>query len=135
MSKGRAVTPLLLGGFFVFAATMTALVALTMLAPGAVTDAIWTWKQAEHEELLALRPWIGWAFAALSAVFVAASYGAFARKRWAWPLAVVIFVANGLGDALQFFRSAFVEGAIGVTVTTAIVYLLTRPQRRALFDR
>ena len=43
------------------------------------------------------------------------------------------FVANGIGDIAQLFMGRVLEGAIGVTVSGAIIYYLTRPKVRAAF--
>jgi len=49
-------------------------------------------------------------------------------------MAIAIFAANGLGDTTTIITGRIWEGLIGVTVTVAIVFWLTRPQVKAAFQ-
>jgi hypothetical protein len=131
----RAVTPPVLGAFFVFAAAMAGFAAETLLEPGGPLDPVWRIKPAEHAQLLAMGPLVGLGFSALSVVAVIGAVGAFQRRRWGWWVAVLGISANGLADAARGLAGARLEGLIGVTVAGAIVWWLTRPRVRALFDR
>ena len=113
---------------------MCALAGASLLSPSGPLDWIWRWKPAEHEQLLRLGPAAGAAFLGLALVMALASIGAFARRRWAWPLALAIFAANAIGDAARIPSDAVAEGLIGVALTAAILWWLTRPAVRALFD-
>jgi hypothetical protein len=67
-------------------------------------------------------------------VFVAASAGCLLRRRWGWWLAIVIFAANGFGDAVQLATGHVLEGAIGVAVAAAILFYLTRASVQQAFS-
>jgi hypothetical protein len=129
----RPATPILLGAFFAFAAIMACLASLSLLLPDIPLGLIWSFKRAEYAQLLALGPWVGWAFLLLAIAATLASYGSFRRRQWGWVLSLAIFAVNGLGDAIRLMTGAWVEGLIGVCVTAAIVVWLTRPSVRALF--
>lgn len=129
----RAWTPVLLGGFFAFACVMCALAGTSLLTPGGALDWIWLGKPEEHGLLLALGPRVGWGFLGLALAMAAASYGTFRRRRRGLWLAMAIFGVNAAGDAARIFSGALWEGVIGVAVTAAILWWLTRPRVRALF--
>jgi hypothetical protein len=129
----RPVTPVLLGGFFVFATTMCLIAGLSLLTPSGPLDWIWRVKPAEHRELLQFGPIVGIGFLGLALVMAAASIGSFTRRRWGWRLALLVFVANAAGDAARMPFGAVWQGLLGVAVTGAIVWRLTRV--RADFDR
>lgn len=130
----RALAPPLLAAFFAFATTMTALVAMTLLAPGGGADAIWKVKPDAYAQLLAFAPASGWAFAALSVLMAATCVGCFTRRNWGWMLAVGVIAANAIGDGVRIASSPL-EGSAGVVIAGAILYWFTRPTTRALFDR
>ena len=113
---------------------MCALAGTSLLTPGGPLDSVWRVKPAEHRQLLELGPAAGAAFLGLALVMGLASFGAFARRRWAWPLALAIFAANALGDAARIPSGAVAEGLVGIGVTAFILWWLTRPSVRALFD-
>jgi len=114
---------------------MCGLAGASLLTPGGALDWIWLRKPAEHELLLALGPRIGWGFLALALAMAAASFGTFRRRGWGLWLAMAIFALNAAGDAARIPSGAVLEGMIGVAVTAAILWWLTRPKVRACFER
>jgi hypothetical protein len=134
-SGPRPVTPALTGAFFALAFLLTGLAGVTLTFPGGPLDWIWRFKSIEHDQLLRMAPLVGYGFLALSIIMAAASVGAFGRRCWGWMLAVAIFGVNGVGDAVHMASGALLGGAIGVAAAGAILWWLTRPRVRALFDR
>ena len=134
---GREVasTPQVLGVFFAFATAMCALAGLSLMTPDGPLDAIWGWKPDEHARLLALGPAVGAGFLLLALAMATASFGNFARRRWGWRLAMAIFTVNALADAARVPFGGPWEGLIGLTVTAAILWWLTRDRVRRSFDR
>ncbi|MEP6967010.1 MAG: hypothetical protein ABI906_02915 [Pseudomonadota bacterium] len=122
-----------MGLFFALAMVLTAAAGASLLSPNGPLDVMWRLKPSEHAILLRMGPLVGIGFIGLSAAMMATSVGCFARRRWGWGLAVAIFVVNGLADAARVLGGAPVEGALGVTVATLIVWWLTRPRVRRLF--
>jgi hypothetical protein len=114
---------------------MCVLAGASLLTPGGPLDWIWRAKPDEHRQLLEMGPAVGAGFLGLAVVMALASLGSFARRRWAWPLALAIFAVNALGDAARIPAGALAEGLIGIAVTAAILWWLTRQPVRALFDR
>jgi hypothetical protein len=131
----RPVTPILLGAFFVFATAMALLAGITLLIPGSPLDVAWRIKRSEHAQLMAMGSWVGWAFLVLATTAGLASYGSFSRRPWGWRLALAILCVNGAGDAIRAAGGAWLEGLVGVGVVIVIVWWLTRPQVRALFEQ
>lgn len=114
---------------------MCALAGTSLLTPGGPLDWIWWIKPGEHRQLLELGPAVGAGFLGLALVMAMASFGSFARRRWAWALALAIFAVNAFGDAARIPFGALAEGLVGLAATGAILWWLTRPSVRALFDR
>jgi hypothetical protein len=107
---------------------------VTLLAPGSPLEAIWRWKPDEYRQLLALAPWTEAGFLGLTAAMAFAGYGTFRQRRWGLRQAMPIFAANALADAIRIPFGAPREGVIGVAVTGIILWWLTRPKVRALFE-
>jgi hypothetical protein len=131
----RAVTPVALGVFFTLSTLICAAVSATLLAPNTPLDAMWALKPAAHQDLLLLRPASTAGFIVLTLAMASAAWGCFGRKRWGRILALVIFALNGLGDAARALTGGLVEGLVGVAVAAVLLWWLTRPRVRALFDR
>jgi hypothetical protein len=129
------LTPLLLGAFFGFATIMCLIAGVSLLTPSGPLDWIWSVKPGEHAQLLRLGPWVGIGFLLLAIVMASASIGSFARRHWARGLAIGIFIVNALGDAARIPFGAAAEGISGLAVTGVLIWWLTRPRIRALFDR
>lgn len=134
-SARSPVTPVATAGFFALASLITLAAGASLLAPGAGLDWMWRIKPAEHAQLLAMGPLAGLGFLGFSAVAAATSVGLIRRRRWAWRLAIAIFVLNGVSDAARIPFGAVAEGLLGVVITSLIVWWLTRPRVRALFTR
>ena len=94
---------------------------------------IWLTKPEAHGDLMLLRPASTIGFLTLSAAMGFAAVGCMRRKLWGWTLAVAIFATNGLGNAIHAATGALAEGLLGVAITLAILWWLTRPNVRALF--
>ena len=129
------MTPAAAGGFFALASAITLVVTITLLRPGGPLDGVWRVKPAAHAQLLAIGPLAGLGFLGFSAVAAATSLGCFQHRRWAWRLAIAVFVLNGLSDAARIPFGAVAEGVLGAAATGLIVWWLTRPGVRALFPR
>lgn len=131
--KWASLWPPALALFFLFATLMVIAAALSLLAPGPLADRFRSIKPNEHQALVAIAPWSGFFFLALAPVMAAAAYGSFRRQRWGWRLAIVVLATNGLGDLIAPLAGAPAASLVGVAVTAAILYGLTRPAARARF--
>jgi hypothetical protein len=131
----RAFDVSLIAIFFGAATVILIAAGLALLLPGTAAEIVWRLYPARQALLMPYREWLGPGFLALSAVMAAASFGCFARRRWAWGLAVAIFAANGIGDIAQLAMGHVVEGGIGVAVTAAVLFYLSRAATKAAFGQ
>jgi hypothetical protein len=131
----RPATPMVAGVFFAVATGITAVTGISLLLPGSILDAMWRIKPDEHEQLLSAGVPAPVGFCCLSAIMAITSIGAFLRRRWAWWLAIMVFIINGIGDAIRAALGAAVEGVVGVSAVALILFWLTRPCVRATFER
>lgn len=118
--------PVLLGVFFALATLILIAVGSALLLPGSALENVWRLYEARRAMLMPYREWLGPGFLALALVMAAASAGCFARRDWGRKLAIAIFAVNGLGDVVQLFLGRVLEGAVGVTIATALIVLLAR---------
>ena len=123
----------LLAIFFALSACILVGAGLVLLWPGTPLDAIWVLNPSRRALLEPYAALAGPGFLLLAVAMAAASAGCFMRRKWGWWLAVIIFVANGLGDLIQLFIGHVFEGTIGVAVAAALIFYLTRPRIRAAF--
>ena len=131
----RPVGVLLLALFFLAATGVLISVGISLLLPGTPLDAIWLLRPDRQALLMPYRQYVGPGFLALAIPMALASVGCFLGKPWGWWLAVAIFAANGIGDAVQLLTGHLLEGAFGLVVAGALIFWLTRPQVRAAFGR
>ena len=129
------LTPILMGLFFAIATAITLATGFSLLWPGSALDAMWRIKPEEHQQLLRAGLLAAVGFVGLAAIMAITSVGAFLRRRWAWWLAIIIFIINGIGDGVRGMFGAPAEGVIGVAVVAVILLWLTRPPVRGLFHR
>jgi hypothetical protein len=133
MPRSGPIGILLIAFFFAVATLILIAVGVALMFPGGAFERVWMLYPARRALLMPYRMFLGPGFLALAVVFAAASTGCFLRRRWGWGLAVAIFAANGLGDALQLATGHFLEGGIGVVAAAAILYYLTRAFVRHAF--
>jgi hypothetical protein len=131
----QPATPLVAGVFFALATGITAVAGISLLLPGSALDGMWRIKPEEHEQLLSAGVLASLGFFGLSAIMASTSAGSFLLRRWAWWLAMIVFLVYDLGDDIRAALGAPVEGVIGVSAVALILFWLTRPDVRATFDR
>lgn len=123
----------LLAVFFDLATCVLISTAIALLWPGTPFDVIWSLQPERRFELWPYRLWLGPMFLASVVPATLASYGFFQRKPWARHLAIAIFAANALGDALQIARGQTLGATAGVCVAGLLVLFLVSPPARAAF--
>lgn len=122
-----------IGVFLFFGAVMASLAGTTLIWRETLLDRIWTLNAPAYKQLSAFGKTIGIPFLVLGLALVAAAAGWFRRLLWGWRLAVVIIATQVLGDLVSIFMGHFVSGAIGVTIASALLFYLFRPEVRAAF--
>jgi hypothetical protein len=123
-----------MGIFLVFGAVMATLAGTSLRWPRTYLDDIWILNPPAHRELAPYGPVVGLLFLLLGATLAVAAAGWFKRRLWGRWLAVAIFSIQLLGDFVHVFLGHVGEGAIGVTLSSLLLFYLTRPQVRAAFD-
>jgi hypothetical protein len=122
-----------IGALLFFGAVMASLAGTTLIWRGTLLDHMWVLNAPAYRQLAPFGKTIGVPFLALSAALAAAGVGWFGRRLWGWRLAVVIIATQVLGDLASIFMGHFVRGAAGVTIASALLLFLLRPNVRADF--
>jgi hypothetical protein len=122
----------LVGIFLLVATLVAALAATTIMLPGTPLDRIWELNPRAHRQLAPLGRPIGALFLLLAAALATAAFGWFRRRRWGWLLTVTIIAVQLLGDFVNALSGHFLDGAIGVSIASALLsYLLRGNVKRA----
>ena len=124
----------IIGYFLCLSALILVAAGISMLFPGTFWSQIWSFKKMEYQQLLSYRLLVGCGFWTLAVIMTCAAIGWFRRRRWGRVMTMGIFVVNGLGDGVRLVSGSYVEGAIGVCVTAGIIFYLTRPSLKRLFN-
>ena len=127
----RAMTAI--GVFLFFGAIMAFLAGTTLIWQGTFLDQMWAVNAAAYKQLAPFGRTVGILFLVLSAALAAAGAGWFGRRLWGWRLAVAIIASQVLGDLMSIFMGHFVRGAVGVTIASALLFYLLRPEVRGAF--
>ena len=132
--RGESPWPMAaIGVFLFFGAVMASLAGTTLIWRGTLLDHMWVLNAPAYRQLAPFGKTVGVPFLVLSAALVAAGIGWFGRRLWGWRLAVVIIATQVLGDLISIFWGHFVRGAAGVTIASALLLFLLRPNVRADF--
>lgn len=131
-TKPRGV--FLIAVFFALATCILLGAGAALLFPGSALETVWRLYPARRALLMPYRSWLGPGFLALALAMACGSVGCFAHRKYGWRLAVTIFAANGLGDAVQLAMGHLLEGGIGVAAAGAILFYLFRPGVRSAFQ-
>lgn len=70
----------------------------------------------------------------LGVIVLYTRYGLLKGRKWAWWITLIIFAANGIGDATRITLDGVVEGIFGLLIAVGFIYYLTRPDVRAFFE-
>jgi hypothetical protein len=123
-----------LGYFLILACLILVVAGISLFWPRTFWSQIWSFKEAEFQQMLSYRVLFGTGFWLLAIIMGIAAIGWFRRLRWGWVITLCIFIVNGMSDAARMFTGSLLEGAIGVSVTAIIIYYLTRPAVKAEFS-
>ena len=121
------------GVFLFFGAVMASLAGTTLIWRGTLLDQMWVLNAPAYRQLAPFGKTVGVPFLALSAAMAAAGVGWFGRRLWGWRLAVVIIATQIVGDLVSIFMGHLARGAVGVTIASALLLFLLRPNVRADF--
>lgn len=120
-----------------FLAGITALVVgISVVIPGTPLDTLWTLNSsfpADFQLTLAGKVF-GIIILFFSPLIMYIGLGLLKGRKWAWWMAVIIFAANGIGDAARIALGGVVEGIFGILIVLGFIYYLTQPEVRAFFE-
>lgn len=123
-----------MGVFLFFGAAMAGLAAFTLLWRGTSLDRVWALNAEAYRQLAPLGRPAGVLFLLLSATLFAAGVGWFRRRRWGWGLAVFLIATQLAGNIGNILLGRFVEGAVGLAISGALLVYLVRPEVRKVFN-
>lgn len=122
-----------IGVFLFFGVVMASLAGTTLIWRGTLLDHMWVLNAPAYRQLAPFGKTVGLPFLGLSAALAAAGVGWFGHRLWGWRLAVVIIATQVLGDLVSIFMGHLARGAVGVTIASALLLFLLRPNVRADF--
>jgi hypothetical protein len=125
----------LIGIFLALSIFILEVSGFSLLLPGTFLDNVWMGQAQKYAQMIPYRYPIGCAFVILGWVFALAVVGWFRCLKWGWWLALVIFVVNGIGDAVGLLNGDLKGGLLGVSIAGALIFYLARPGVRELFKR
>lgn len=121
---------------FLFAATaIAAVVATSLLLPGALLNWLMQFNQAGMAAVHALGRILGVLLLGLGAGTCAAGAGLLRRRKWAWWFAVLLFAIDATGNVVSLWATGdWLRSASGAAVSSAFLYSLMRPRVRRYFQ-
>ena len=123
------------GVFLLWGATMAFLAAITLTWRGTALDRVWAINPAGYKQLAPFGSKAGILFAALGVTLAAAGIGWFKKFLWAWRLAVGIIATQVVGNIVNLLLGRILEGAVGITASSALLFYLFRRHVRAVFAK
>jgi hypothetical protein len=123
------------GVFLFWGAAMASLAAITLTWRGTVLDHAWALNPAGYKQLAPFGSKAGILFAILGVTLAAAGIGWFKRLMWAWRLAIVIIATQVIGNIVNILLGRTLEGAVGITVSGALLWYLLWGRVRAVFRK
>jgi len=124
-----------LGILWIFAACMTSLTVLLILAPGSRLGRLWALNPDAQREILPHLAFFAPVLMLVAVMRVAIALGWFRRRRWAWQLAVIVLAAQLVGGFGHVFAGYIGKGIVGILIPAALMFYLLRPGVRGAFSR
>jgi len=118
--------------FLFFASAISALVAISLLAPNPLVDRLWELNKPGAKAFRAMGKPAAVFLLALAAATAMGGQGLLKGKRWAWWFALGLFVVNGCGDIVSFIVTGdWLRSGSGIMVAAVFIYLLLRARARS----
>jgi hypothetical protein len=128
---------ILIVALIVFVAALLALiVGITIFIPGTPLDMIWTVKNSFPTGFRSSSTGIifGYFIIILGLILISAVWGLLKGKKWAWWTVIIVFLVNGIGDALSVAFGGGVNGISGVVIISVFIIYLTRSNVKKYFQ-
>lgn len=119
------------------AALLALIVGITIFIPGTPLDMIWTLKNSFPTGFRSSSAGIifGYFILFLGLILISAVWGLIKGMKWAWWVVLIVFLVNGIGDAISIVFGGGFNGISGVLIVSAFIIYLTRPNVKKYFDQ
>ena len=119
------------------AALLALIVGITVIIPGTPLDMIWTLKNSFPTGFRSSSNGIifGYFILILGLILISAVWGLTKGMKWAWWVVLIIFLVNGIGDAISIVFGGGFNGISGVLIVSVFIIYLTRPNVKKYFDK
>lgn len=118
------------------AAVLALIVGLSTIIPGTPLDFIWTLRNSFPAGFRSTTTGMifGYFILVLGLILVSSGYGLLNGKKWAWLTVSIIFLINGIGDAISVVYGGGINGLSGILIASAFLIYLTRPHVKEFFS-
>ena len=118
------------------AAILALIVSISTILPGTPLDIIWTLKNSFPTGFRSTVAGMifGLFILTLGLIMIYAGSGLLKGKKWAWWTILIIFLANGIGDAISVAYGGGIKGISGILIASAFLFYLTRPNVKKFFQ-
>jgi hypothetical protein len=119
------------------AAIIALIVGLSTIIPGTPLDVIWTLRNSFPTGFRSTTFGMifGYFILILGIILIFAGWGMLQGRKWAWWTVLIIFLVNGIGDAVSLIYGEGINGITGILIASAFIYYLTRPHVREFFNK
>jgi hypothetical protein len=118
------------------AAFIALIVGVSTIIPGTPLDVIWTLRNpfptGFRSTILGMI--FGFFILILGLLMMFAGWGMLKGMKWAWWTVLIIFIVNGIGDAISLVLGGAINGIFGILIASAFIYYLTRPHVKEFFS-
>jgi hypothetical protein len=97
----RPVAVSVVAGFLAVATVIAVVVAASLLFPGTMLDGMWALNRPAQAAFVGLGRWSGMLMVVLASVTSSAAWGLLRGRRWAWWMAMAVFLFDGMGDLVS----------------------------------
>ncbi len=118
------------------AAAVALIVGISTIIPGTPLDFIWTVKNSFPAGFRSTTTGMifGYFILILGLIMIGSGYGLLKGKKWAWLTVLIIFLINGIGDAISVAYGGGINGLSGIIIASAFLIYLTRPHVKEFFS-
>lgn len=119
------------------AAAVALIVGISTIIPGTPLDFIWTVKNSFPAgfRITTTGMIFGYFILVLGLIMIGSGYGLLKGKKWAWLTVLIIFLINGIGDAISVAYGGGINGLSGIIIASAFLFYLTRPHVKEFFQK
>lgn len=117
--------------FFMIAAAITSVAAVSLIFPRSFLEPIWQLNPRGHAGLVAVGVWAVILLLSVGAACAAAAIGLWRGRRWGYVLTIVILLIHLISDIINVVSGIEPRAAIGVPIIVVILVYLRRKAVRS----